>query len=157
MSGRAPASNEVAIVGFAQSDVRRHHESSLGVLAVDTARAAIADAGLEVADIDGFVSGSLLPSAGDHLAIDGISTVSSNWLAENLGARTSYISGFQGMGQIPGSVAMAVNAVANGAANHVLLHRALHNPVGRYHGTAIQQVAGPQQWTRRRASSVRWP
>ena len=147
MSGRSAASNQVAIVGYAHSQVRRHHDVTLGALAVETARTAIADAGLSVADIDGFVSGALLPSAGDHDAVDGVSTVSSNWMAENLGAQASYVTGFQGMGQIPGSVAVAVNAIANGAADHVLLHRALHNPAGRYHGTAIQSVRGPQQWS----------
>ena len=40
-------------------------------------------------------------------------------------------SGFQGFGQIPGSVALAVNAVASGAADYVVVHRALHNPRGQ--------------------------
>ena len=39
-----------------------------------------------------------------------------------------FAAGFQGYGQIPGAVTLAVNAVASGAADVVLLHRALHNP-----------------------------
>jgi len=68
MSGRFSASNKVAIAGYAQSPIARHAPQTLGALAVDTARAAIADAGLRVEDIDGFVGSSLLPSAGGHRA-----------------------------------------------------------------------------------------
>jgi acetyl-CoA acetyltransferase len=51
------------------------------------------------------------------------------------------------MGQIPGSVAMAANAVAAGSAEVVLWQRALHNPPGRYHANATAAFGGAQQWT----------
>ena len=82
----------------------------------------------ELAQVDGFVTGSLFPTAGAHAAEDGVSLVSANWLAEHLGINPSYAAGFQGFGQIPGAVSLAVNAVASGAADYVLVHRALHNP-----------------------------
>ena len=82
-----------------------------------------------------------------HAIVDGVSIVSANWLAEHLGANPRYVAGFQGFGQIPGSVAMAVNAVASGAADYVLLHRALHNPRGSYHGNPMREARGPMQWT----------
>jgi acetyl-CoA acetyltransferase len=147
MSDRFTASNKVAIVGYAHSQVRRHAERSLGAQAVDTARAAIADAGLRLEQIDGFVSSSLLPSAGGQVAEDGVSTVSSAWLAQHLGANPRYVAGFEGIGQITGSVGIAVNAVASGAADYVLFHRALHNPAGRYHANPMREARGPQQWT----------
>lgn len=147
MSARFAASNKVAIVGYGHSPVCRRAERPLGALALDTARAAIADAGLRLDQIDGFVSSSLLPSAGGQAADDGVSTVSSAWLAENLGAAPRYVAGFDGIGQIPGSVGIAVNAIASGAADYVLLHRALHNPAGRYHANPMREAAGPQQWT----------
>ncbi|MCX4831237.1 thiolase family protein [Streptomyces sp. NBC_01016] len=147
MSGRFAAGGQVAVVGYGHSDVRRHAERPLGVLAVETARAAIADAGLTPRDVDGFVGSALFPTSGSHTAEDGVSTVTPAWLAEHLGARPSYVAGFQGIGQIPGSVAMAVNAVASGAADHVLVHRALHNPRARYHDTAVREFGGAQQWT----------
>jgi acetyl-CoA acetyltransferase len=147
MSARFAASNKVAIVGYAQSEIQRRAERPLGALAVDTARGAIADAGLRVDQVDGFVSSSLLPSAGGQVADDGVSTVSSAWLAQHLGAEPRYVAGFEGIGQITGSVAMAVNAVASGAADYVLLHRALHNPAGRYHANPMREARGPQQWT----------
>ncbi|MGW0683970.1 thiolase family protein [Streptomyces sp. NPDC002754] len=147
MSGRFAAGGQVAIVGYGHSAVRRHAERPLGILAVETARAAIADAGLTPQDVDGFVGSALFPSSGGHAAEDGVSTVTPAWLAEHLGAQPSYVAGFQGVGQIPGSVAMAVNAVASGAADHVLVHRALHNPRASYHGTAQREFGGAQQWT----------
>ena len=51
-------------------------------------------------------------SAGAHAIEDGVSIVTSNWLAEHLGINPRYVAGFQGYGQIPGAVAIAVNAVA---------------------------------------------
>ena len=73
--------------------------------------------------------------------------VSSGWLAQHLGVNPRYAVGFQGNGQMPGSVALAVNAIVSGAADYVLVHRALHNPAGRYHGNPMQQAAGSMQWT----------
>jgi acetyl-CoA acetyltransferase len=147
MSGRFRASNQVAIVGYAQSPITRHTSAPLGALTVETARQAIADAGLQSGQIDGFVTAPMFPTSGGHAAVDGVSVVSANWLAEHLGADPSYAAGFQGNAQIPSSVMMAVNAVAAGGADYVLLHRALYNPAGRYHENAIGQAAGEQQWT----------
>ncbi len=147
MTAEFAASNAVAIVGYAHSQVRRRADRPLGALAIDTAREAIADAGLPVDQVDGFVSSSLLPTAGGQSADDGVSIVSSAWLAQHLGATPSYVAGFEGIGQITGSVAIAVNAVASGAADYVLLHRALHNPAGRYHANPMREAHGPQQWT----------
>jgi acetyl-CoA acetyltransferase len=147
MSGRFPARNQVAIVGYAHSKVQRQAPQTLGVVAVDTARQAIADAGLQTGDVDGFVASALFPTSGAHVAEEGVSTVSANWMAEHLGADASYVAGFQGIGQIPGSVAMAVNAIASGAADYVLLHRALRNPPGRYHENPMQLAEGQAQWT----------
>ena len=46
VSGRMASSNRVAIVGYAQSEVQRHAQSSLGALTAETAEQPIADAGL---------------------------------------------------------------------------------------------------------------
>jgi acetyl-CoA acetyltransferase len=141
------SSNAVAVVGYAQSQVRRHGTSTLGALTIETARAAIADAGLIVSHVDGFVTASMFPTAGAHAAVDGVSLVSANWLATHLGVNPRYAAGFQGFGQLPGSVAMAVNAVASGAADYLLVHRALHNPRGKYHANPMTKAEGDQQWT----------
>lgn len=141
------AGRRVAIAGYAQSPIVRRADRSLGSLTLETASAAIADAGLHVEQIDGFTSSALFPTAGGHAVIDGVSTVTSHWLAQHLGANPGYLAGFQGFGQMPGSVALAVNAIASGAADHVLVHRALHNPAGSYHGNPMRSAAGDLQWT----------
>jgi acetyl-CoA acetyltransferase len=144
---RFAAGNQVAIAGYAHSQVARHAGRPLGSVAVDTVRAAIADAGLAVGAVDGFVAAAMFPTAGSHVAEDGVNMVSSSWLAQHLGINPRYCAGFEGIGQLTGSVAMAVNAVAGGAADYVVVHRALHNPTGRYHGNPMTEVAGPLQWT----------
>jgi acetyl-CoA acetyltransferase len=147
MSARFVARDQVAIVGYAQSPVQRHAPQPLGALALDTVQQAVADAGLITQQIDGFTTGALFPTAGAHAIQDGVSIVSSNWLAEHLGINPRYASGFQGYGQIPGAVALAVNAVATGAADYVVMHRALHNPAGSYHGNPMTEARGGMQWT----------
>ena len=103
VSGRMASSNQVAIVGYAQSPKCSGTPTRRSArLTVETARRAIADAGLTVADVDGFVTASLFPSAGAHAAVDGVSLVSANWLAEHLGVNPSYAAGFQGFGQTAG-------------------------------------------------------
>jgi len=146
VSGRFTARDQVAIVGYAQSPIERHSEKPLGAIALETGRAAIADAGLDVAQIDGFTTGAIMPAAGAHTIEDGVSIVTANWMAEHLGINARWASGFQGYGQIPGSVQLAVNAVASGAADHVLMHRALHNPRGKYHNNPMREARGSAQW-----------
>jgi acetyl-CoA acetyltransferase len=89
----------------------------------------------------------MLPSAGGHLPVDGVSVVSPGWLARSLGAAPRYVAGFDGIGQVSGSVAMAVTALVSGAADYVVVHRALHNPAGSYHGNPMTEIRGAQQWT----------
>jgi len=140
--------SRVAIAGYAHSPVTKSFGRALGVVTVEVARHAIADAGLRPTDIDGFCASSLLPSAGDHASVDGLTTVTPNWLAAQLGVNPRYATGFQGYGQLPGSVALAVNALVSGAADFVLVHRALHNPVGKkYHGSSRLEARGDWQWT----------
>ena len=140
------AGRKVAVVGFAQSPIQRHASEALGVIAVRTARAAIADAGLTAADVDGFTTGSLLPSAGGQAVVDGVSVVTANWLSEQLGSPVRFIAGFEGIGQVPGAVILAANAIASGAADTVVVHRALHNPAGRYNVNALTHARGDAQW-----------
>ena len=138
---------QVAIAGYAQSVIERRSGRPLGSLALETAKAAISDAGLTPGQIDGFTTGSLLPSAGAHASEDGVSIVSSNWLAQQLGVNPRFASGFQGWGQLVGSVMLAVDALVSGSADYVLVHRALHNPAGRYHANPMSEASGFAQWT----------
>jgi acetyl-CoA acetyltransferase len=148
MSGLFRARNGVAIVGYAHSQVTRRAIEPLGHTAINTAKAAVADAGLTVDQIDGFASSALMPTSGDHKSRLGISSVTSNWLAEHMGAKPTYVVGFQGHGQLTSSLTLAINAIASGAADYVLLHRALHNPpTGKYNDNPMTRAAGDLQWT----------
>ena len=157
VSGRFAASNKVAIVGYAHSQVRPPRRSpTRGAGRRNSPRrnrrrglARRADRRLRQLEP--------VTDRGGQGAEDGVSIVSSTWLAQHLGAAPRYVAGFDGIGQIPGSVAIAVNAVASGAADYVLFHRALHNPVGRYHANPMREVRGCSNGQRRRGFSARWP
>jgi acetyl-CoA acetyltransferase len=142
------ARSKVAIVGYSHSPVVKSFGRPLGAVAVEVARDAIADAGLRPQDVDGFCASALLPTSGDHASVDGVTMVTPNWLAAQLGVNPRYATGFQGYGQLPGSVALAVNALVSGAADYVLVHRALHNPVGKsYNASGRLDARGDLQWT----------
>lgn len=146
MSAPRGLRNKVAIIGCAQSQAVRRPTEPLGVTALRTARAAIEDAGLAVDRIDGFVASTMLPSSGAHDLTDGISQVSAEWMAHRLGARPTYVAGFQGVGALTGSFELATNALAAGAVDYVLLHRALHNPPGKYNENRTMAFGGEMQW-----------
>ena len=116
------------------------------MISVETAWRVIADAGLQVGDVDGFVTASLFPTAGAHAALDGVSLVSSNWLAEHR-REPRVCRRFPGLRPTARGRAIAVNAVVSGAADYVLVHRALHNPPGKYHANPMTEVSGALQWT----------
>ncbi len=87
MTAPFPARNRSRSSATHRAPIVDHVERPLGAVAVDIARAAIADAGLAVDDVDGFIASSLLPTAGDHAIVDGVSTVTPNWLAQHLGVQ----------------------------------------------------------------------
>jgi acetyl-CoA acetyltransferase len=149
------ARNKVAIAGYAQSRLLRRSPTSLGALTIQTVREAIADAGLATADIDGFVTTPMFPTLGSHAAEDGVSLVTAGWLTQHLGVSPRYMENPQG--QLPGAVALAVNAIAAGAADYVVVHRALHNPAGRYHASDQSEARGRDQWGVPQATSGRSP
>jgi acetyl-CoA acetyltransferase len=143
---RFRGSGQVAIAGYAHSPITRHIDEPLGTLAIKTALEAIADAGLTKEQIDGFTTGAIFPSSGGRTIVDGTHIVTSDWLAEQLGSRPRWLCGFQGVGQIPGSVILAATAIATGAADYVLVHRAMFNPPGRYHENPMTEADGDSQW-----------
>jgi acetyl-CoA acetyltransferase len=147
MSHTFTARNDVAIVGYAQSDLVRHADVPIGALTVRTCLDAITDAGLEPHQVDGFTTGAIRPAGGGQGSVDGIDIVTANWLAEKLGIRPRWSSGFQGYGQLPGSVVLATMAIATGSADYVLVHRALSNPAGKYHVNPMTEAEGAMQWT----------
>lgn len=146
MTPRFGASGEVAIAGYAHSPVTRREEITLGALTIRTVQQAVADAGLDIAQIDGFTTGALFPSAGGRPIVDGIQTVTSDWLVDQLGIQPRWLCGYQGVGQICGAAILATNAVASGAADFVVMHRAMYNPPGGYHTNPMTHAEGADQW-----------
>jgi len=141
------ASGKVAIVGYAHSPIARRCDVTLGTLTLRTVLEAIADAGLARDQIDGYTTGALFPSSSGLALRDGVEIVTADWVAEHLGVQPRWLNGFQGIGQICGSVALATDAIASGAADYVVLHRAMYNPPVRYHANAMTHASGANQWS----------
>jgi acetyl-CoA acetyltransferase len=146
MTARLRSSRQVAIVGAAQSPFQRRTDVPLGALTLETVLAAIADAGLEPAQIDGYTTGAIFPSSAGLSIVDGVHIVTSDWLVQHLGAEPRWLCGFQGVGQIPGSVILAAGAIATGAADYVVMHRAMYNPPTAYHENPMTAAPGVAQW-----------
>jgi len=146
MSGSPTASRKVAIVGFAHSAITREERVPLGLLTIQTIADAVADAGLAMSDIDGFTTASAFVSSAGRGVVDGVHTVSADWVVGQLGLEPRWLAGFQGIGQISGSVALATEALVSGAADYVVVHRALHNPQGSYHANQMTEARGAAQW-----------
>lgn len=147
MSPTTTAAKRAAIVGYAHSAITRTEEAGLGALTIRTIREAVTDAGLDLDQIDGFTTGALFPSASGRPLTDGVEIVTSDWVANQLRVEARWLCGFQGIGQICGSVILAANAISSGAADYVVVHRAMYNPPGRYHTNQMTQAEGAAQWS----------
>jgi acetyl-CoA acetyltransferase len=123
----------------------RRAERSLGTFAVEAARNAIEDAGLTREEIDGYVGTPGAPNASASHR-DGVDEISAGYLISALGLNRPRL--FWDLGTSPaGALVAAVQAVASGICNYVLVLRAMYNPVGaRYHQTDRGVVGGPAQF-----------
>ena len=100
----------VSITGVGQSAVGRPMPVSPLKLTVDACLAAIADAGLTAADIDGLVT-----YPGAHNTGDGYSPIGAIETVAALGLKPRWIAAsIEGHSHM-GSVAMAIHAIASGA------------------------------------------
>lgn len=134
---------KAAVAGFGHSPIYRRATEPLGKLAAGAARAAIADAGLRVSDIDGVATSPAFPAAGGG-PVDGIDTVGTYFMIRALGLDPAWCD--QGGAMITQSFVAAINAVAAGACRYALTFRALHNPSGRYGRTEQPVAYGGDQW-----------
>src|SRR5271170_7922617 len=137
--------NKVAIVGVGYTKALRRSSVPVGSLAVQASDAAIKDAGLTRDDIDGVACGTSLPAYGTARQLSpGVGFVDSSFLTDymKLGVNLSF-NDFA----FPPAFTYAVQAVASGVANYVLVNRTLHNPKGRYNSFTESHAAGERQWT----------
>ncbi|GAA2454407.1 lipid-transfer protein [Actinomadura vinacea] len=111
-----------AIVGIGATEFSKDSGRSELSLATEAAKAALADAGLTPADVDGLVKC-------DH------DLVSINALADSLGAELSYWSEVGPGGVAPcAMVGQAVAAIVSGQASTVVVYRSLNGRSGRRFG-----------------------
>jgi acetyl-CoA acetyltransferase len=140
---------EACLTGIGQSEVgRRLHRDPLA-LTLDACLAAIADAGLTPADIDGL---STYPGLTMGMPA-GFTGAGATDVHDALRLQLSwYDSGLETAGQL-GSVVKACMAVACGLATHVLCFRSVWegSAQGRQGragiGAGVPKASGPMQWT----------
>jgi len=131
-----------AFVGFGQSRVFRGPDVPLGDLAVEASLAAIADAGLDLSQIDGVVCTPDAPFSRGKSA-DGVEFVSTNYMVKTLGIEPRWSADVPGT--IANSTLAAIRAVESGDCNYALLFRALHNPGPGTYGHTQETMSGEIQ------------
>jgi acetyl-CoA acetyltransferase len=122
---------QVAIVGVGHSEIGRRLDRPLGLLAIDASLAAIEDAGLTVADIDGAATFPQYP--GGNKAIgrgegDGRTVVSTSWMIKSLGLSNIAWWAESQAGNISTVIELATMAIAVGRCDYAVIWRALHMP-----------------------------
>ena len=140
------AGRRAAIVGAGYTPIVRRAERSLGAIAADAALAAIEDAGLSRAAIDGFVGTPWGPSVSVGQA-DGVGYVSAPYLANAIGLNELRLS-VDIVGLPSTALEIAVHALAEGHCNYVLLMRAMYSGQGSQPQPRDRPAAaGPAQFT----------
>ena len=123
-----PLSRDTAIVGIGQTEFSKHSGRSELQLAGEAVAAAVADAGLTPADIDGAVTFAM--DVNDELAVMRCAGIPSlRFTARTRG----------GGGGACATVQLASAAVASGAADAVVVYRAFNERSGRRFGQPISE------------------
>lgn len=117
MAGRDRLEDRVALTGIGMSDIGRRLMRPPLSLTVDAVKAAVADAGLDLDDIDGL---STYPGG---TALSGFSEGGVSALEDALGLRPTWYNGGGETFGPAGSVIAAMLAVASGLARHVVCFR----------------------------------
>jgi acetyl-CoA acetyltransferase len=142
------ATSRTAIVGIGYSEITRRAQRPLGLLAVDACRAALDDAGLDPAHIDGLTTYPESPYAGAGNR-DGIDVVSVMYLVNHLRLAPDIRWYAQiETGMIASPMIEAANALIAGSCDYVLVWRAMHRPESRPAGTGsgAPRAAGDAQF-----------
>lgn len=137
---------KVAISGVGYSDISRSADVPLAAHALQAVQGAVADSGLEMADIDGLATYPELPATG-HAIVDGISVVSVNCMMTMLKLPNLCWHVQVDTVNIGGAVQQAVNALLAGVCKYAVVWRAMHNPRGTYQNLPGAHASGPAQFT----------
>lgn len=138
--------DRVAIVGAGYSALTRRSPRLLAELTVEACDTALADAGIGRADLDGVATVPSMPAYGNAGSLDGVDIVSVGYLIRLLGIGPQVAWYTQTPGLITSTVIDAVNALAAGACNFVLIWRAVHMPRGRYSNFSRPGAGGEDQF-----------
>lgn len=138
---------DLVIAGFATSPILRNTDQSITTLAVTAINAAIADAGLTRADIDGYVGAPYATNAGSPHA-EGGDEISLKTVSRAAGLRL--VHGADLYRRYPTDmVPFAAHTLASGTCRYVLGLRAMYNLPGRSYATATTEAAyGDDQFTK---------
>jgi acetyl-CoA acetyltransferase len=120
------ASDAIAFIGVGSTPIERRSERGIHAFALDAAIAAIADAGLERDDIDGYVGAPLATNAG-ALHADGGDEITARTLVESLGITEVAYANDAYKGFPTDMVITAAHALKADACRYVLGVRALYH------------------------------
>jgi acetyl-CoA acetyltransferase len=137
---------KIAVSGVGFSKATRTAERPLAAHALEAVKAAVADSGLKMSDIDGLATYPELPATG-HAEVDGISIVSVNCMMAMLKLPNLTWHIQTGSVNIGGAVQQAVNALLADACKYAVVWRAMHNPKGTYQNLPGTYAPGALQFT----------
>lgn len=139
--------DKVAVAGIGYTPLVRRSPRTLASLTVEACDAAIADAGLTRADIDGLGTTPSMPVYGGIKGdIDGIDVVTPGLLGRllHIQQQVTWLGNTNAM--VTQTFIDAVNAVYSGACKYAIVYRSLHMPVGRYSNFTKAYAAGRDQF-----------
>ncbi|MYI82544.1 MAG: thiolase family protein [Chloroflexi bacterium] len=133
-------------IGVGYSPCHRYAPRSLGSIAYEAVTNAVADAGIELSQIDGI---SVYPNPlGVNRGIVGHDVIPATYMMRMLGLPNVRWFNQTNWSMIAVSVIEAANALATGACDYALVYRALHHPAGvRYHDNPATTAGGENQFT----------
>ena len=136
---------QLAVIGVSSTPIERVTTRSITEIAIEAVLSAISDAGISIAEVDGYVG---CPDAPNPTAAhaDGFDEISCRFMVATLGLQNaSWYQDVEGMAT--GMIAAAAHALAAGTCKYIIGVRALYNPPDRrYSATEATRVAGPQQF-----------
>ncbi len=139
--------DKIAVAGVGYSPLTRRPERPLVSLAVQACDAALADAGLARADLDGIATSPSMPRyGGTRGTIEGIDVVTPWALSERLGTHRHLAWTGSTNAMVTQSFMEAAMAIASGVCRNVIVYRALHVPPGSYINYESKFAAGNEQY-----------
>jgi len=131
--------NPVAIVGVGYSEIGRRLPRPLGLLAKDAVLAAVADAGIELDDIDGAATFPQFPEG----PTDGVQFVSMSWMVNSLGLKNVRWWAETQNGNVSTAIEQAAHAIALGRCDYALVFRAMSFSAGGSYQATHDELLAP--------------